>query len=232
MGKQVRILLIEDDLNLGFMLRDYLESEGFDVKLYRDGESGLLAYMNSEYDLCILDLMLPKMNGFAIAEKIRKKDKYIPIIMLTARSLSEDKIKGFNLGIDDYITKPFNEEELVCRIKAILHRVNAAQPEKSEVVSCKMGRYELNCTNQTLYGPSEDRRLTKKEAAVLKILCLYKNQIVNRSEILQNVWGDDNYFIGRSLDVFISKLRKYLKDDQNVSIESVPTVGVILHAKK
>lgn len=231
MADPVKILIVEDDLNLGFMLREYLESEGFDAKLYRDGESGLQGYQNGEFDICILDLMLPKMDGFALAEEIRKDGKRVPIIMLTARSMSEDKVKGFGLGIDDYVTKPFDEVELVCRINAILQRVNAAPIEVSEKPEYSVGNYSFNCRNLTLCGPCEDKRLTKKEAAIFKMLCESKNQVVDRSEILKAVWGDDDYFMGRSLDVFISKLRKYLKDDPNLSIESIPSVGLILHDK-
>jgi DNA-binding response OmpR family regulator len=231
MTDTIKILLVEDDLNLGFMLREYLEAEGFDAKLYRDGESGLQGYNNGSFDLCILDLMLPKMDGFSLAEEIRKDGQRVPIIMLTARSMSEDKIKGFGLGIDDYVTKPFDEQELVCRINAILQRVGSdgGQSEKSEF---SIGNYSYNCGNQQLCGPSMSKRLTKKEAAILKMLCESKNQIVERSTILKSVWGDDDYFMGRSLDVFISKLRKYLKDDPNLSIESIPSVGLILHVKE
>lgn len=231
MADPVKILIVEDDLNLGFMLREYLESEGFDAKLYRDGESGLLGYQNGSFDICILDLMLPKMDGFTLAEEIRKDGKRVPIIMLTARSMSEDKVKGFNLGIDDYVTKPFDEVELVCRVNAILQRVNSSSVPASEKTAYSIGDYSFNCGNLTLCGPSEDKRLTKKEAAILKMLCDSKNQIVDRSVILKSVWGDDDYFMGRSLDVFISKLRKYLKDDPNLSIESIPSVGLILHDK-
>ena len=231
MTERTKILLVEDDMNLGFMLLEYLESEGFDVKLYRDGESGLSGYQNGNYDLCILDLMLPKMDGFTLAAEIRKGEKRVPIIMLTARSMSEDKIKGFRVGIDDYVTKPFNEEELVYRIKAILERVNAPSMSVMDATEHVIGQYHFNCSNQSLEGPSEQRRLTQKEAAVLKILCQSKNNVVKRSNILKSVWGDDDYFMGRSLDVFVSKLRKYLKEDSNLSIESIPSVGLILHVK-
>lgn len=232
MDKKIRILLVEDDLNLGFMLREYLESEGFDAKLYRDGESGLVGYQNGTFDLCVLDLMLPKMDGFVLAEAIRKDEKRVPIIMLTARSMSEDKIKGFGLGIDDYVTKPFDEKELVCRIYAILERAKATSPKPEKSPLFEIGSYAFNCANLTLTGPSGDKRLTKKEAAVLRMLCQSKNEIASRSDILKSVWGDDDYFMGRSLDVFISKLRKYLKDDANICIESIPSVGLILHVKE
>ena len=231
MSDKVKILLVEDDLNLGFMLREFIEMEGYDTKLYRDGESGLQGYLNGTFDLCVLDLMLPKMDGFSLAKEIRKDGKRVPIIMLTARSMSEDKIKGFGLGIDDYVTKPFDEKELVCRINAILQRVNEGGSRIEHRPEFNIGKYSYNCGNQTLCGPVGDKRLTKKEAEILKILCQSKNQIVDRSTILKSVWGDDDYFMGRSLDVFISKLRKYLKDDPKLSIESIPSVGLILHEK-
>lgn len=232
MTELTKILLVEDDLNLGFMLREYLEMEGFDVKLYRDGESGLQGYMNGSFDICILDLMLPKMDGFTLAKEIRKDGRRVPVIMLTARSLSEDKIKGFSLGIDDYVTKPFDEKELVCRIRAILQRIDASGSRvDNEKKTYTLGEYSFDCTTQSLSGPTIEKRLTKKEAAILKILCTSKNQIVERSAILKEVWGDDDYFMGRSLDVFVSKLRKYLKEDPNLSIESIPSVGLILHVR-
>lgn len=231
MANSLKILLVEDDLNLGFMLREYLESEGFDVKLYRDGESGLKGYQNGSFDFCILDLMLPKMDGFSLAAEIRKDLNRVPIIMLTARSMSEDKIKGFKVGIDDYVIKPFDEKELVCRINAIWQRANVSVVQKEERHNYTLGTYSFNCDNLTLCGPEEDKRLTKKEAAILKMLCQSKNKVVDRSVILKEVWGDDDYFMGRSLDVFISKLRKYLKSDPSLSIESIPSVGLILHAE-
>lgn len=231
MTDKIKILIVEDDLNLGFMLKEYMEMEGFDVKLYRDGESGLKGYENGEYDLCILDLMLPKMDGFHLAQAIRNDGKRVPIIMLTARSMPEDKINGFALGIDDYVTKPFNEEELVCRIRAILQRVQSGSGIPQDRTEFVIGQYSYRCKSQTLCGPTEEKRLTKKEAEILKILCQSKNQIVDRSMILNSVWGNDDYFMGRSLDVFVSKLRKYLKDDPNLSIESIPLVGLILHEK-
>ncbi len=225
MNNKTKILLVEDDVNLGFMLMEYLESEGFDVKLYRDGATGYNACINGSFDFLILDLMLPKMDGFTIAKKVREKQIKTPIIMLTARSLPEDKIKGFSLGIDDYVTKPFNEEELICRIKAVLQRTNNTE-QTTEINN--IGKYVFNCSNQNLCGFGETKRLTKKEAAILTLLCQSKNKIVKRSEILTKIWGDDDYFSGRSLDVFVSKLRKYLQKDNNVTIESIPTVGLIL----
>ncbi|WP_272149676.1 response regulator transcription factor [Tenacibaculum aiptasiae] len=226
MSNKKRILLVEDDVNLGFMLLEYLEENGFNVKLYRDGESGYNAYTNGYYDFCILDLMLPKMDGFTLAKKIRKHKIKTPILMLTSRSMNEDKLKGFKIGIDDYVTKPFNEEELVCRINAILSRyeVNKSQFVKEYTI----GQFVFNRANLSLNGFNDSKRLTKKEGQILALLSNSKNEIVERSEILNNVWGEDDYFTGRSLDVFISKLRKYFKEDPSISIESIPNVGLIL----
>jgi DNA-binding response OmpR family regulator len=229
MSDKIKILLVEDDVNLGFMLMEYLESEGFDAKLYRDGESGYNAYIDGQYDFCILDLMLPKMDGFTLAKKIREDKKRIPIIMLTARSSAEDKIKGFKIGIDDYVTKPFNEEELVCRVNAVLERAQVEEHNLSNEIN--IGKYSFLCSNQSLCGFNHTKRLTKKESEILALLCKSKNEIVKRSDILLSVWGDDDYYNGRSLDVFISKLRKYLKEDDSISIESIPSVGLILKVK-
>ncbi len=230
MSEQIKILLVEDDLNLGFLLLEHLEESGFYVKLYRDGESAYNAFLNNDFDFCLLDVMLPKMDGFSLAEKIKKKEKLMPIAMLTARSMDEDKIKGFKLGIDDYITKPFNEEELVLRIKAILARVNSGATHHS-VSKFDIGTFSFDSKNQQLtHKESEEtRRLTKKENDILKMLCLSTNQVVSRTEIMRAVWGDDDYFIGRSLDVFISKLRKYLQSDSSITIDSIPSVGLILN---
>ncbi len=228
MNDKIKILIVEDDINLGFMLMEYLENEGFDVKLYRDGETGYKACISGKFDFFILDLMLPKMDGFTIVKEVRKKEIQTPIIMLTARSLSTDKIKGFNLGIDDYVTKPFNEEELACRINAILQRQNK---NENSLKIIQIGSYTFNQSNQNLSGYGSTKRLTKKEAEILKMLGVSKNKIVKRSEILIEIWGDNDYFSGRSLDVFVSKLRKYLQKDKTISIESIPSVGLILNTK-
>ena len=228
MSAKSKILLVEDDTNMGFMLAEYLETHGFDAKLYRDGESAYRAYADGAYDLCVLDLMLPKMDGFTLAKKIRESDVKTPIIMLTARSMDEDKIKGFKIGIDDYVTKPFNEEELVYRIYAILNRYQPKQPPHPETFS--IGGFTLNTSMLTLIGFGIHKRLTKKEAEILTLLCINKNRIVKRSDILLAVWNEDDYFTGRSLDVFVSKLRKYLQPDASVCIETIPNVGLLLKA--
>ncbi len=227
---KVKVLLVEDDLNLGFLLVEFLESSSFDVKLYRDGESGLNAFISGSFDFCILDIMLPKLDGFSLATKIKAKNSEIPIIFLTAKSLKEDKIKGFKIGIDDYITKPFEEEELLYRITAILNRVGKKVPQFS-TDNFSIGEFMFDTQNLKLTCKGIERRLTVKECEILRLLCVAKNKIVKREDIMDSVWGDNDYFIGRSLDVFVSKLRKYLENDPSVKIESIPRAGLILSDK-
>lgn len=223
---KTKILLVEDDTNLGFLLLEFLESNGFDVKLYRDGESGLNGFIKSKFDFCILDVMLPKLDGFSLAEKIRENDRKIPIIFLTARSMKEDKIRGFKIGIDDYITKPFDEDELLLRIESILYRVNDTEVTDKEVYT--IGKFTFDVNNQELKSEIESKRLTSKECKILSILAKNLNNIVSRDELMNEVWGQTDYFIGRSLDVFISKIRRHLKFDSSIKIETIPTVGIIL----
>lgn len=225
--KKVKILLVEDDTNLGFLLFEFLEASGFDVKLYRDGVSGLNGFLSSEFDFCILDVMLPQMDGFTLAEKIREKNKKVPVIFLTARSMKEDKLKGFGIGIDDYITKPFDEDELLFRIKSILNRVNNISDNITQQIYL-LGNFSFDVQNQVLTINNESKRLTTKESKVLALLARSENKIVNREILMKEVWGETDYFIGRSLDVFISKLRRYLQADPRIKIETIPTVGAIL----
>lgn len=231
-NQKIRILLVEDDVNLGFLLVDYLESQGFDVKLYNDGITGLKGFQLNKYDFCIIDVMLPKMDGFTLIEKIREINVKVPIIILSARSMKEDKLKGFHIGVDDYITKPFDEEELLYRIKAILNRIGqigeSPKQNENQLPLFNIGEYEFNCEKQLLSLNDIPVRLTIKESTILKILCQSKNRLVKREELMIEVWGESDYFTGRSLDVFISKLRKYLKNDPNIRINSIPTVGYIL----
>jgi DNA-binding response OmpR family regulator len=228
---QGKILLVEDDLNLGFLLVDFLEANNFDVKLYRDGLSGLNGFKTSNCDFCILDLMLPKMDGFTLAERIKELNSEIPVIILSARSQKEDKIKGFRIGVDDYITKPFDEEELLYRIKAILNRIKQGTEGSGGNSILKIGIYDFDGLNQLLIRGKESRRLTLKESNILRLLINSKNNLVKREEIMISIWGESDYYTGRSLDVFISKLRSYLKDDPEVSITTIPTVGYILEIK-
>ena len=225
-----KILLVEDDVNLGFLLVEYFESNGFDVKLYIDGEAGLKGFKLSLFDICLIDIMLPKLDGFSLIKNIKSLDSEVPILILSARSLKEDKIKGFNFGVDDYITKPFDEEELLCRVKAVLNR-RQSQPSNNErilVTQMKIGSFEFNADKQELIQGQNTQGLTYKESQILKLLIQSKNNLVRREEIMIEVWGESNYYNGRSLDVFISKLRSYLKSDSGLHIKTIPTVGYIL----
>jgi DNA-binding response OmpR family regulator len=227
----VKILLVEDDVNLGFLLVDFLEANGFEVKLYRDGVSGYNGFKSSVFDFCILDLMLPKMDGFTLAEKIKEINSETPVIILSARSLKEDKIKGFRLGVDDYITKPFDEEELLYRIRAIMNRIKPRSEISVTNDMVRIGKFQFDGQNQLLILDSNTRRLTLKETKILRLLSSSINNLVKREEIMIDTWGESDYYTGRSLDVFISKLRSYLKPDPEVTITTIPTVGYILEIK-
>jgi len=226
------ILLVEDDGNLGFVIADNLRDAGFEVDLCEDGEKGYEQFLKKEYQLCVLDVMMPKKDGFALAEDIRKSNTKIPIIFLTAKSLAEDKIKGFRTGADDYITKPFNMEELVLRISAILKRTvePATQDDEGQKDVFQIGSYQFDYKNLELHFQEEVKRLTKKEADLLRLLCIRKNEVLERQMALNIVWGTDDYFLGRSMDVFITKLRKHLKSDPELKIENVHGVGFKLVA--
>lgn len=228
---KTRILLVEDDVNLGFLLVDFLESDGFEVKLYKDGESGYKGFQVSGFDLCIVDLMLPKMDGFTLAGKIKEIEPEVPIIILSARSMKEDKIKGFRIGVDDYITKPFDEEELLYRVKAILARTRQPnnQPLKKSIF--QIGKYEFDPSNQLLSIDNSSLRLTIKESKILGLLCNPVNNLVKREEIMIAVWGESDYYTGRSLDVFISKIRGYLRKDPDIKITTIPTIGYIIETE-
>jgi DNA-binding response OmpR family regulator len=218
-----QILLVEDDRNLGFVIQDTLKQEGFVVHLASDGKEGLSHFNKGGYDLCLLDVMLPKKDGFSLAEDIRKVDSEVPIVFLTAKGMAQDKVKGFQVGGDDYITKPFSSEELILRIRAILKRnVKFRQEQKVEIT---LGKYQVDFKNYNLIGPSTQRKLTKKEADLLKLLVEHQGQVLERELLANMVWGDDTYFVGRSMDVFITRLRKYLADDAGISIVNIHGVG-------
>lgn len=224
MNVQVKILLVEDDMNLGFIISDTLKSCGYQVTLCTDGADGYRRYSEGHFHMCIFDVMMPKKDGFSLAKDIRQSDANIPILFLTAKSSDEDKVEGFKAGGDDYLTKPFNIEELQLRVQALLRRVDihAAPADKDEY---QIGQYTFNVANYELSHPNFQKVLTKKEAKILKILCKNLNQVVPRELILTAVWGQDDYFLGRSLDVFITKLRKYLKEDSNIQISNVHGIG-------
>ncbi|MEZ4801075.1 MAG: response regulator transcription factor [Flavobacteriales bacterium] len=220
-----RILLVEDDTNLGFVVQDALKMEGFKVHLCKDGKEGLNQFNKEHYDLCLLDVMMPKKDGFSLAEDIRKTNTEVPIVFLTAKGMSEDKIKGFKLGADDYITKPFSSEELVLRIKAILKRNPNFKEEVKEKHRYEVGNFTFDFLNYELKIGEIKKKLTKKEAELLKLLCEHQDQVLERELIANMIWGDDSYFVGRSMDVFITKLRKYLSEDPRLSIVNVHGVG-------
>jgi DNA-binding response OmpR family regulator len=216
------ILLVEDDKNLGFVVTDNLERAGYNITMCENGAEGVRAYDAGSFDLCILDVMLPEVDGFQVAAHIRKTDHKIPILFLTAKSMKEDRLKGFEIGGDDYITKPFSIEELIYRINVFLKR-SVVSPELPKQL--KIGSFILDVDNLELSQNGSTRRLTQKEMQVLKVLGASINRVVERPVILEHVWGEDDYFMGRSLDVFISRLRKYLRDDPNLEIVNYHGVG-------
>jgi len=227
------ILLVEDDPNLSLVLQDYLEMMNYDIVLCNNGKQGLEAFRIHHFDLCLLDIMMPEMDGLTLAEEIRKDDEGIPIIFLTAKSLKEDRIKGFRSGCDDYITKPFSTEELSLRIQVILKRcMFQANYENDEETQFTLGQYLFDAKNMLLKKGGSEKNLTRKENALLKLLCANQGQLLTRETALKSVWGDDDYFIGRSMDVFIAKLRKYLKDDPDISITNVHGTGFRLEIKQ
>jgi len=221
---KVKILLAEDDTSLGFMISDQLKSEGYNVTLCSDGAEAFQRFNDQKFHLCIFDVMMPKKDGFTLAKDIRKIDSEIPILFLTAKSMTEDKVEGFRSGGDDYLTKPFSIAELQARITALLKRINIIIETPEDKV-IKIGSYIFDTENFILRHPKFEKTLTKKEAQILKILHKFKNQVVERDVVLNAVWGQDDYFVGRSLDVFITKLRKYFTEDDTIHIVNVHGIG-------
>jgi DNA-binding response OmpR family regulator len=225
--KKTCILLAEDDDNIGSLLRDYLAAKGYSVDWYADGESATKYFDVKKYDLCILDVMMPKKDGFTAAKEIRKRNEYIPIIFLTAKSMKDDLSEGFASGADDYMTKPFSTEELLWRIEAILRRTRNAHsadvPEDQSVFT--IGNFTFDFTKQTLSNNKGTAMLTTKEAQLLQLLCIHQNQVLDRNYALGKVWAEENYFNARSMDVYITKLRKFLKSDPSISIVNVRGQG-------
>lgn len=221
--EKVKLLLCEDDENLGMLLREYLQAKGFIVELCPDGEIGYKTFMDSKYDICVLDVMMPKKDGFTLAQEIRTANSDIPIIFLTAKVLKEDILEGFKIGADDYITKPFSMEELVLRIEAILRRVNGKKNKESSVYH--LGGFTFDTQKQILAYGNRQTKLTTKENDLLSLLCCHANEILQRDFALKTIWIDDNYFNARSMDVYITKLRKHLKDDPNIEIINIHGKG-------
>ncbi|MFO0358346.1 MAG: response regulator transcription factor [Sphingobacteriaceae bacterium] len=222
---KTKILLVEDDPSLGPLLQEYLDAKGFETKLAEDGQKGSELFFKGTYDLLLLDVMMPVKDGITLAKEIRLSDKHTPIIFLTAKSMKEDTIEGFNAGADDYITKPFSMEELLARVNAVLRRSNKTRSTDSEEVNFKVGNYNFNSEKQLLQLGGNEQKLTTKESQLLRLLCVHKNDVLDRSFALKSIWQDDNYFNGRSMDVYIAKLRKYLKDDSKVEIINIHGKG-------
>ena len=225
-----RILLCEDDPNLGLVLKNFLELNDYEVILERDGRLGLAAFQREKFDICLLDVMMPKMDGFMLAEEIRDNNAEIPLFFLSAKSMKEDQIKGYKLGADDYITKPFDSELLLFKIKAILKR-NEEQNREQENTEYDLGKYHFIPKLRELSADGTKVTLSPKENELLKMLCEYKNDLLQRELALKKMWGNDNYFNGRSMDVYIAKLRKYLRDDPNVEIVNIHGNGFRLLVK-
>jgi two-component system OmpR family response regulator len=220
-----KILLVEDDPNMNFMMRDNLEMAGYDVSAFEDGQSALSSFVQMKHDLCVLDVMLPKKDGFTLANDIRKLSISVPIIFVTAKALKEDRIQGFKIGADDYITKPFSIEEFLLRIETILKRVYSQRTKADEQFLFSIGNLVCDFTNQQIKSEKGIQELTHKEAKLLKLFCINQNQVISRDTIQKAIWEDEGYFVGRSMDVFISRLRKLLKDDPRVMITNVHGVG-------
>jgi len=237
MSQKSKILLVEDDRNFGDVLSSYLEMNEYEVTLATDGEMGLDTFKKGRYDLCIFDVMMPKKDGFALAKDVRELDQTVPIIFLTAKTMKEDIIKGFKVGADDYISKPFTSEELLYRIQAVLKRSQKVDKQKQELKDFNIGNYHFNYPLRILSfknnkGEDLQEKLSPKEAELLKMFCQFTNDILPRSLALKEIWGEDNYFTARSMDVFVTKLRKYLKMDENIEIVNIHGNGFQLRIKE
>ncbi len=222
-NEKVNILLCEDDENLGMLLREYLQTKGYDCELAPDGEEGYNTFKKEKFDLCVLDVMMPKKDGFELAQDIRNMDKEVPIIFLTAKSMKEDILQGFKIGADDYLSKPFSMEELLYRIESILRRIRGQK--NKDKVQFQIGKFLFDSQKQTLELDEEVKKLTTKESELLKLLANNANNILERNFTLKTIWVDDNYFNARSMDVYITKLRKLLKGDPDVAIINIHGKG-------
>ncbi len=227
-----RILLVEDDPNFGTVLKDYLSLNDYNVTHAKDGLEGLIMFKNDDFDLCILDVMMPRKDGFTLAKDIRSTNSEVPIIFLTAKTMKEDVLKGYQAGADDYLNKPFDSEVLLYKIKAILQRKESAENVEEDIFEFKIGGFDFNSKLRHLsYDGSEPQKLSPKESKLLKMLALHKNDLMPRELALTKIWRDDNYFTSRSMDVYIAKLRKYLKSDENVEILNIHGEGFRLLVK-
>ena len=223
MADKAKILLVEDDATLSYVVKDSLAKNGYDVVHCPDAEAAWQQFMKHNFDICLLDVMLPKKDGMSLANQIRQKNQHIPILLLTSKSMDDDKIAGFRSGADDYITKPFNMQELLLRLEVFLKRTMKHEEEMAD--SVKLGNLEFDYNNLVLRGGAKDKQLTQREADLIKYLCNNANKVLKRDEILLNVWGKEDYFLGRSMDVFITKVRKYLKDQPGVELQTIHGIG-------
>ena len=228
MEEKIKMLLCEDDVNLGMLLREYLEAKGYTTTLCPDGEAGFREFSKNKFDIAVLDVMMPKKDGFTLAQEIRQSNADLPIIFLTAKTLKEDILEGFKLGADDYITKPFSMEELVFRVEAILRRVRGKKNKESTLYH--IGRFTFDTQKQLLTIDDKQTKLTTKENELLSLLCSHANDILQRDFALKTIWIDDNYFNARSMDVYITKLRKHLKEDPQIEIINIHGKGYKLIA--
>lgn len=214
----INVLLVEDDENLGKMLSDYLKVKGFKVSLARDGEAGFKTFIEDQFDICLLDVMMPKKDGFTLAKEIREINPKIPILFLTAKSMEEDVKEGFKSGADDYITKPFSMEVLLMRIEAVLRRISNAEDSLKNKKEFKINDYTFYPDKRIIIKDGKEKKLTSKENELLRLLCMYIGEVVDRNDALNMIWGDDNYFNSRSMDVYVTKLRKIFKEDESIQI--------------
>jgi len=221
----IKLLLAEDDKNLGIILSEYLSNKEYKVSLCRDGEEALATFRKESFDFCVLDVMMPKLDGFSLAKEIRQFNAQVPILFLTAKALREDRIEGFKIGGDDYLTKPFSMEELLYRIEAILKRAKPSLKQQNTAKECTIGKFVFEANKQKLLFNGEEQKLTSKESQLLEILVQHKNKTVDRSHALKAIWGDDSYYNSRSMDVYVTKLRKYLKRDTEIEILNIHGKG-------
>jgi len=228
--EKVKVLLVEDDSNLGNLLKEYLEAKGYSTVLAVNGKQGYEVFSKDKFNICILDVMMPIKDGYTLAKEIRALDEAVPIVFLTAKSMKEDAIEGFKVGADDYINKPFSMEELLLRIKAIIRRTESKNTKNTDQTVFKIGNYSFDYSHQTLTINDVAQKLTTKEADLLRLLCVNANDVLDRNFALKSIWKDDNYFNGRSMDVYIAKLRKYLKEDSKVELINVHGKGFKLMA--
>jgi DNA-binding response OmpR family regulator len=229
LNKKAKVLLAEDDMSLGYVIKDNLQDAGYEVVLCPDGQTAIEKFDKTQYDICLLDVMMPNKDGFTVARKIRQQSDMVPILFLTAKSMEEDKIKGFLTGADDYITKPFSMQELLLRMDVFIRRSRKLHADSVQQYS--IGQMKFSYTDLKLHTTTDTFTLTQKEADLLKFLCEHANHILKRDEVLLNVWGKDDYFLGRSMDVFMTKLRKYFKADPNIILETIHGVGFRFNAQ-